>query len=122
MHEALEQFMNAINTGDINEFIKFLNEKVVFYYGKETISGLDEIKKCYEEGAEVLKEEKYWPSDINIIHTTDNLLVCTYQFNYNGYISGKFVEGHGRASNIFIKSEKTNQWELLHEYRDTYSF
>jgi|GEM_PF-4016349 len=32
MYQTLKQFMNAINTRDIQEFIKSLNEKVVFYY------------------------------------------------------------------------------------------
>ena len=40
MHEALKNYITAINTGDLQEFIKCLNEKTVFYYRNETIIGL----------------------------------------------------------------------------------
>ncbi|MGF6905696.1 hypothetical protein [Fusobacterium sp. PH5-44] len=59
MHEALKNYMIAINTGDLHEFIKYLNENIVFYYGNETIVGLEEIKKCFEKGADAIKNEKY---------------------------------------------------------------
>lgn len=122
MHEALKNYMIAINTCDLHEFIKYLNENIVFYYGNETIVGLEEIKKCFEEGADAIKDEKYWATDINYLHTDPKTLVCTYNFNYSGYVDGDFVKGSGRASNIFIKNEITNNWELIHEYRDKYSF
>lgn len=120
MHEALEQYMSAIKTGNFEQFAKCLNEKIVFYFGNETCVGIEQIKKCFEDGADAIKDEKYWATDINYLHEDQSTLICVYKLKYSGYVNGRLIEGDGRASNVFIKNKTTGNWELIHEYRDGY--
>ena len=31
-------------------------------------------------------------------------------------MEGKFVEGNGRSTDVFVKNDLTEKWELLHEH------
>ncbi|SFD67746.1 SnoaL-like domain-containing protein, partial [Bacillus sp. UNCCL81] len=44
-----------------------------------------------------------------------NSATCTYQFQYEGYLKGNFVSGHGRATNVFIKNDH-GVWLVIHEH------
>ena len=31
-------------------------------------------------------------------------------------MEGSFIEGNGRSTDVFVKNDRTGQWELLHEH------
>ncbi|MCL2852284.1 MAG: nuclear transport factor 2 family protein [Defluviitaleaceae bacterium] len=116
MHEALEQYINATNTHDFAEVSKCVHKDAVYYFTDRTCAGIDEIKAYFEKGWATIADEKYWATDVNYILQTSSTMVCTYNFNYAGYVNGKYAEGSGRATNVFAKEDEGGSWKLLHEH------
>ena len=117
MHEALAQYIQAVNTWDFDQVSNCLHQNAVFYFSNKTCTGTEQIRAYFENSWATIKDERYWPTDITYLHEDANTLLCIYQFNYSGYIKdGTFVEGFGRATNMFAKHSVTGKWELVHEH------
>jgi ketosteroid isomerase-like protein len=116
MNEVLNQYIEATNTHDFSEVAKCLNKNAVYYFSNKTCVGMDEVKNYFENSWNIVKDEKYWATDVKLLSETDDTIVCIYQYNYSGYINDKYAEGHGRATNVFIRNKSTNRWELVHEH------
>ena len=117
MHKALEQYIQAANTWDFSKVKNCLHENAIFHFTDKTCIGMEEIGAYFEHGWAIVKNERYWPTDIIYLYEDANTMLCTYQFNYSGHTeSGALVEGFGRATNMFAKNSVTNKWELVHEH------
>ena len=116
MEEILKRYIDATNTHDFNEVAKCLSENAVYYFTNKTCIGIEEIKAYFENTWSIIKDEKYWATNVNWLHSDENNLICVYQYNYSGYINNKHVDGFGRATNIFTKEISTNRWVLIHEH------
>ena len=116
MHEALEQYIKALNTCDFAELKKCLREESVFYFTDRICVGVEEIRSYCEEGWAAIEDEKYWADDVSYILQTEDVLVCTYKFNYAGYVNAKHVMGNVKATNVFAREGMGGPWKLLHEH------
>jgi len=114
--EEFAKYMSAINTHDFSQITKLLHEKAVFCYSGQMKTDLEQVKVFHENFWNTVNESKWWASNIEIIHHDDKCQVYTYQYNYSGYVDGGVVEGNGRSTDVFVKNDRTGQWELLHEH------
>ena len=109
-------YMAAINTCDFSQIAKLLHENAIFCYSGIMKTDLEQVKAFHENFWNTINNSKWWATDIEIIHHDQNCQVYTYQYNYSGYVEGEYVEGNGRTTDVFVKNDMTEQWELLHEH------
>jgi len=114
--KSLETYMEAINSQDFSRVSELLHENAVFYIDKKAQTNLKQIEAYHEYFWNTVKDSKFWASDINVVHSDGKCHVYLYQYNFSGYIDGKFVEGSGRSTDVFVLNDITKQWQLLHEH------
>jgi len=115
-HEALKKYINATNSHDFANVAECLHENAVYYFSNETCTGIPKIKAYFENVWSLISEEKYWATDIEYLLESPTTLVCTYRYNFSGYMNGKEISGGGRATNVFAKDSESDTWKLLHEH------
>ncbi|MCL2256407.1 MAG: nuclear transport factor 2 family protein [Firmicutes bacterium] len=114
--EHFSKYQNTINSCSFDEVAKLLTSNASFsHYGK-TMKNLEEIKEFHENFWNTIKDVKWWATDIETIYSDDKCQVYAYSYNYTGMVNGERVEGKGKTTDIFIKNNKTNKWELLHAH------
>ncbi|MCL2673894.1 MAG: nuclear transport factor 2 family protein [Defluviitaleaceae bacterium] len=116
IHEALEKYINATNTHDFAQVEECLHENAVYYFSSKTCTSIPEIKEYFENVWSLISEEKYWATDISYLFQSPTTLVCTYRYNFSGYMNGKDISGGGRATNVFARDNEHAPWKLIHEH------
>jgi len=113
---VLNAYIEAINSRDFSQVSKLLHENAVFYIDNKVQADLKQIAAYHEHFWNTLKDSKFWASDIDVIHSDCKCHVYLYQYKFSGYMDGKFVEGSGRSTDVFVQNDMTEQWQLLHEH------
>lgn len=115
--EVFHAYIEAINTHDYSQVSRLLHENAVFCVEGQIYSNAKEIEAFHANFWNTLKDSKYWAAeDPKIIYHDCNCHICTYPYHYSGYIEGKYIEGRGITTDVYIYKENTKQWELLHEH------
>jgi len=112
--EFLHNYIKATNTHIFAEVKKLLHPEAVYYFSDQTCTKLTEIQAYFENAWSLVKDENYEARDVNWLHIGESTAACTYTYFYEGYINGNYVNGKGRATNIFVKKEEN--WLLIHEH------
>ncbi|MBB6453777.1 ketosteroid isomerase-like protein [Salirhabdus euzebyi] len=117
---ALNNYIKATNTHDFTNVKELLSDKAIYWFTDKTCTSLEEIQAYFENGWDLMKDEVYGATDVKWLTVSDNAATCVYTFSYEGYQNGQFVEGNGRATNIFVKNEH-GVWKLIHEHLSNFS-
>lgn len=112
---ALKNYIDATNTHDFQHVRKLLHKDAVYWFSDKTCSIPDEIQRYFENSWNTINEEIYGAQDVSWIAEDENTATCLYTYTYEGYFNGKFVQGSGRATNVFVKNE-SEEWKLIHEH------
>jgi ketosteroid isomerase-like protein len=91
-----------------------LSKDCTFWFTSGTFEGLEQSRKAFEKTWNMIKDEKYWLTDIEWIAESESVAVCTYTFHWKGVIENKSCEGKGRGTSCFRKMD--NIWKLAHEH------
>ena len=114
--EEFGAYMKAINTHSFSQIVKLLHEKAVFCYSGQMKTEIEQVKIFHENFWNTVNDSKWWATDVELIYSDCKCQVYTYQYNYSGYVDGKYVEGNGRSTDVFANNSLTGRWELLHEH------
>lgn len=110
----LNKYILLTNTHNFDELLSIIDENASFIFTDAKCNGIKEIRAYFEKAWDEIKDEKYWITDINIIHTDQFVKILSYNFHYSGFSNGEFVSGMGKASNVF--TNKNQRWVLMHEH------
>lgn len=91
-----------------------IHDDAVFIFTESTFRGKEEIQKAFEKTFDLIKEEKFWLTNLNWVAKTDSMVSCDYIFNWEGIINGKPSSGGGRGSSVLIRTE--NGWKIIQEH------
>jgi len=116
MKEPLKQYIDATNTHDFDVVEQYVHSNAVYIFAGQEMKGIQTIRAYFEKTWSQIEDEKYWATDIEWIHESEQTMVCLYRYNYKGYFDGKLIEGSGRATNVFTKCTTTSNWKLIHEH------
>jgi len=110
-------YIEAINTHEYAQVSNLLHENAVFCVEGQIYSNAKEVEAFHENFWNTLKDSKYWAAaEAKIIYHDSRCHVCTYPYNYSGYIDGKYIEGGGITTDMYVYDDKTKQWKLIHEH------
>ncbi|MDN4524020.1 YybH family protein [Fictibacillus fluitans] len=113
--EILEHYIDATNTHDFKNVKKLLHPHAVYWFSGKNCTTSEEIQRYFESAWNTVKEEVYWASNVQWLAVDQHAATCIYTYNYEGYAEGKFVQGSGRATNVFVREEE-GEWKLIHEH------
>ncbi|MCL2216470.1 MAG: nuclear transport factor 2 family protein [Defluviitaleaceae bacterium] len=114
--EEFGKYMEAINTRKFSQIEKLLHENATFCHLGNMKADLENVRIFHENFWNTINDSKWWATDVEIIYSDSKCQVYTYQYNYSGYVEGKQIEGNGKSTDIFVKNDSTERWELLHEH------
>lgn len=112
--DYLDNYIKATNTHDFSEVSKLLSKEAVYYFSDASLDSNETIKEYFENTWSLIPDEYYWASDVVSLHQDENTCVYVYQFNYKGHMNGSFIEGYGRATNVFVR--ENDEFKLIHEH------
>lgn len=113
--KALADYIAATNTHDFSNIKELLDENAVYWFSNKTCESLEEIRQYFEIAWDTINEEVYQATDVRWLVREENSATCIYTYRYEGYYNEEFVQGSGRATNVFIKNED-GSWKLIHEH------
>jgi ketosteroid isomerase-like protein len=113
--QALADYITATNSHDFRNVRSMLAKDAVYWFSNKTCRSLEEIQQYFENAWQTIKDEVYRATDVEWIVTEENTATCIYTYQYEGYYNGDFVQGNGRATNVFIK-DVDGRWKLVHEH------
>lgn len=113
--KALSDYISATNTHDFRNVRKLLEENAVYFFSDKTCGSMDEIGSYFENAWETIKDEVYQATNVQWLVSGEHSATCIYTYRYEGYYNGEFVQGSGRATNVFVKSSNED-WKLVHEH------
>ncbi|REE77710.1 SnoaL-like protein [Paenibacillus taihuensis] len=113
--EALSQYIKATNTHDFENVRKVLHPEAIYWFTGKRCTNMDEIQYYFENAWRMIKDEVYSINNVQWLTIDNNSASCLYNYEYKGYLEGEFVQGRGRATNVFIKDNEGN-WKLIHEH------
>ncbi|KYG25572.1 YybH family protein [Alkalihalobacillus trypoxylicola] len=111
---ALKQYIEATNTHKFENVKEMLHPHAVFWFTDKSCSNLEDIESYFTNAWDVIKDEVYRATDVKWITTNEQSATCLYTYQYEGYYKGQYVEGSGRATNVFIWYK--GKWKLIHEH------
>jgi ketosteroid isomerase-like protein len=112
--KALAAYISATNTHDFQNVRNLLDEKAVYWFSDKTCESHAEIGQYFENAWETIEDEVYQATDVQWLITEENTATCIYAYHYEGYYNGEFVQGNGRATNVFKNVD--GNWKLVHEH------
>lgn len=111
---TLEMYIKATNSHEFQNVQAVISENAIYYFSDKICSTIEEIKDYFESSWNLIKEEVYSTSNVQWLHRSGDSASCIYFYHYEGVIDGKFIQGSGKATNIFEKIK--GKWYLLHEH------
>ena len=117
--QALKSYIAATNTHDFENVRALLSEKVIYWFSDKTCRQIDEIQRYFENAWDTIKDEVYRATDIEWLAVDENTATCIYTYEYEGYYNGEFVQGSGRATNVFVRDSR-GDWKLIHEHLSSF--
>ena len=111
---ALERYIEATNLHDFSAVKFCLHPDAVYWFSDQSCETLPEIQDYFERAWQKVLNEVYWISDLQWLACDSHSAICIYHFHYEGYVDKQYVQGGGRATNVFVLEQ--GQWLLKHEH------
>jgi hypothetical protein len=112
--DILNNYIKATNSHNFEKVKKLLHPNATYFFSNKTCINHDEIQDYFENAWDLVKNENYEAHDVQWLFTSNTSLTCTYTYFYEGFINGKYTNGRGRATNVFVK--ESDNWLLIHEH------
>ncbi|MCC5806726.1 MAG: nuclear transport factor 2 family protein [Opitutales bacterium] len=112
--ETLREYEKRLSRQSWDLVKELIHEDAVFIFTESTFRGRDEIRQAFEKTFDLIKEEKFWITDLNWVAEADHLASCEYLFNWEGVIHGTPSSGGGRGSSVLIKTN--DGWKIILEH------
>jgi ketosteroid isomerase-like protein len=112
--DLFRKYETEINKNNFDLLVPLISQDCKFWFTSGTFQGHEQCRNAFEKTWKMIKDEKYWLTDIEWIAESETAAVCTYTFNWKGFIEDKPYEGRGRGTSCFRKEE--NGWKIVHEH------
>ena len=113
--DVLEEYIDLTNAHDFSKMSSFLHGDCVINFNGMQWQGIQALERYYVDAWNLLKDEKYWTTNVTWLKADETTKVCLYQYHFEGHTDeGKFISGTGKATNVFVKVD--GAWKLIHEH------
>ena len=109
---ALERYIAATNTHEFSAVQPCLHPDAIYWFSDQRCQSLPEIQAYFEAAWQMVVNEVYSIDHIQWLAIDAHSASCIYHY-YSGFVDGQYVQGGGRASNLFVYVQ--GKWLLKHE-------
>ena len=112
--ELLSEYERQLTYQDFEKAKPLIAADAEFWFNDGSYRGIVEIGGAFRRTFDLIKDEKYWLTDVRWLQETESCATCIYQFNWTGVINGKACTGNGRGTTVTKKIE--DRWMIIHEH------
>lgn len=112
--DALSRYEALINRHDFDLLLPLLSKEAIFWFNDGSHSGLDEIRKAFEETWKKFPLERYWLEDRRWLAMGEAAAGCVYRFCWQTTRDGRTLLGGGRGTTLLRAEAGT--WRIVHEH------
>ncbi len=110
----MTEYEQRLSAQDFDKVKPLIHEDAVFWFNDGSYLGIDAIEGAFTATFELIKDEKYWLTNLDWISKSDDAACCHYQFNWEGIIDGNHCAGGGRGTSVLKKTD--GSWQVVHEH------
>lgn len=112
--DVLSRYEALINRHDFDLLLPLLSKEAIFWFNDGSHSGLDEIRKAFEETWKKFPLERYWLEDRRWLAMGEAAAGCVYRFRWQTTRDGRMLSGGGRGTTLLRVEAGT--WRIVHEH------
>ena len=113
--DFLGRFETAQNSEDFDRVAPFLHPDALFRFNDGDYRGLKAARGAFESTWEQdVGDEKYYLSDIEVLHTDSGSATAAFRFNWSGVTANGPFEVVGRGTSVIVRHE--GELKLLLEH------
>ena len=110
----VRRYERATNRHDFDQLAPLIADDATYWFTDGSHGGIEAIRAAIERTFAVILDEVYELKDLEWVAVTDEMAVCRYRFFWSGTVDGRSESGHGRGTNVLVKSD--GDWKVLHEH------
>jgi ketosteroid isomerase-like protein len=106
----------ASGTHDFSNVADLIHPNAMFRFRDGDFIGIDAIRAAFEKTwtSWDVKDERYYLTDVVIVHIDAGSASITYAFNWSGVVDGKSFSSSGRGTGVIVKNGANLQF--IHEH------
>ena len=104
----------ALATQSWEQVAPLIHVDCVAIFSEGTYTGKAEVESAFRRTFSLIKDEKYWISDIHWVRETDTTAILSYIFSWSSIIEGVQTSGSGRGSSVLVYQD--GKWQLICEH------
>lgn len=113
--DFLGRFETAQNSEDFDRVAPLLHPDALFRFNDGDYRGLKAARGAFESTWEhEVEDEKYYLSDIEVLHTDSGSATAAFRFNWSGVAANGPFEVVGRGTGVIVRHE--GELKLLLEH------
>ncbi len=113
--DFLGRFETAQNSEDFDRVAPLLHPDALFRFNDGDYRGLKAARGAFESTWEhEVEDEKYYLSDIEVLHTDSGSATAAFRFNWSGVTANGPFEVVGRGTSVIVRHE--GELKLLLEH------
>jgi ketosteroid isomerase-like protein len=110
----IDGYEKALATQDWQNVAPYIHaDACVTFSNGDFFQGKVEVQKAYERNFKLIHDEKYSIFDLHWIRKTEQYAVCSFAFQWQGFIKGEPAHGEGRGTTTIVW--ENGRWYLLAE-------
>ena len=104
--DFLNRFETAQNTEDFDKVTPLLHPNPLFRFNDGDFRGLEAARGAFENTwAHDVEDERYFLSDIEVIHADNSFATATFLFHWSGVTENGPFEVVGRGTSVIVRHE-----------------
>jgi uncharacterized protein (TIGR02246 family) len=110
----LKEYEQRTNAHDVGAWSELIADDATYWFTNGTHVGKQAIVDAVAYNFRVITEETYRISDVEWVHSGDDVAVVRYRFDWVGIQDGRTARGSGRGTNVMSRRE--GHWLMTHEH------
>ena len=110
----MSEYQKILMTTDWNKLSDFFQDDCAMIYSDGTYIGKKALKKAFEKTFSLMKNGKFYISDIHCAAITEQFCSCVFELKWSAEICGDKIVGKDRGTCCLVKFN--NSWKIVNQH------
>lgn len=114
--DFLARYEVASGTYVFSNVAELIHPDAIYRFRDGDFIGIDAIRGAFEKTwtAWNVKDERYYLSDVRVVHTDTRSASVTFTFNWSDVVDGKSFSSSGRGTAVIVRND--GRLQFIHEH------